>query len=141
YLQETPLFATAIYSVIDPVAGMMRTACAGHLTPLLLRDGHPVSVVTCEATVPLFMFDLPHVPVSTYQLRRGDRLVFYTDGLTERQTAAGDMFGFERLVNVLGRDAAGSPQHLLRDVIAAVEAFANGREPDDDQTILVVSIL
>jgi len=45
YLQETPLFATAIYSVIDPVAGSMRSACAGHTTPLPLRNGHPVSMV------------------------------------------------------------------------------------------------
>src|SRR5262249_5214904 len=51
YLQETSLFATAIYSVIDPVGGSMRTACAGHPTPLLLRNGHPVSIVSCEATV------------------------------------------------------------------------------------------
>jgi len=140
YLQETPLFATAIYSVIDPVAGSMRTACAGHPTPLLLRDGRPVSIVSCEATVPLFMFDLPKVPVSDYSLHRGDRLVFYTDGLTERQTAAGEMFGFERLVEVLARAAAQNAESLLHEIIEAVEAFAKGHEPADDQTTLVTAM-
>src|SRR5262249_39100335 len=137
---ETSLFATAIYSVIDPVGGSMRTACAGHPTPLLLRNGHPVSIVSCEATVPLFMFDLPNVPVSNYQLLSGDGLVYYTDGLTERQIVGGEMFGFERLVEALARDTSQGPESLLRDVIEAVEVFANGNEPHDDQTILIASI-
>jgi len=140
YLQETPLFATAVYSVIDPVAGAMRTACAGHPTPLLLRNGNPVSIVSCEATVPLFMFDLPNVPVSDYPLHRGDRLVFYTDGLTERQTATGEMFGFERLVEVLARCSAQNAENLLHEVIEAAEAFAKGHEPADDQTTLVAAM-
>ena len=55
YLRETPLFATALYGVIDPLAERMQIACAGHPAPLLLRKGQPISPLTCDGTVPLFI--------------------------------------------------------------------------------------
>jgi sigma-B regulation protein RsbU (phosphoserine phosphatase) len=140
YLRETPLFATAVYAVLDPAAERMQIACAGHPAPLLLRKGQPVSPLPCEGTMPLFMFDLKTVPQSDHELRSGDRLVFYTDGITERETIAGDMFGLERLMETLTRDAACGPEHLLGRVIEEVETFADGHEPNDDQTLLLASM-
>jgi sigma-B regulation protein RsbU (phosphoserine phosphatase) len=140
YLRETPLFATAVYAVIDPTAERMRIACAGHPAPLVLREGQPISPLPCEGTMPLFMFDLKTVPQSDHELRPGDRLVFYTDGITERQTIAGEMFGLERLMETLARDAARGPEHLLGCVIEDVETFADGHEPQDDQTLLLTSM-
>lgn len=140
YLRETSLFATALYTVIDPVAGRMQIACAGHPAPLLIREGQPISPLSCDGTTPLFMFDLKTVPQSDHELQPGDRLVFYTDGITERQTIAGDMFGLERLVETLASAAAYGPEHLLERVIEEVETFADGHEPHDDQTLLLASI-
>ena len=87
-----------------------------------------------------FMFDLPNVPVSEHKLSRGDRIIFYTDGFTERQTEAGEMFGFERLRDAIAREATDIPEQLLRKVIETVESFADGHEPDDDQTMLIASL-
>jgi len=50
------------------------------------------------------------------------------------------MFGLERLVEILGRDHARNPENLVRDVTYELDSFAKGREPHDDQTILVASI-
>jgi sigma-B regulation protein RsbU (phosphoserine phosphatase) len=139
YLRETSLFATALYAVIDPAVARMQIACAGHPPPLLLREGQPISPLSCDTTFPLFMFDLKSVPVSDHELRPGDRLVFYTDGITERQTISRDMFGLERLIETLARYAASDPEHLLGHVIEEVESFADGHEPEDDQTLLLAS--
>jgi len=140
YLRETPLFATALYAVIDPVAGRMQITSAGHPTPLLLRSGLAVSPLSCDGTTPLFMFDLKSVPMSDHALQTGDRLVFYTDGITDRETVSGDMFGLERLVQALECYAASGSEHLLTRVIENVESFANGCDPHDDQTLLLASI-
>jgi len=86
------------------------------------------------------MFDPQEIPVSDHELRKGDTLVFYTDGITECKTAGEDMFGLERLVEILGRDHARNPENLVRDVTYELDSFAKGREPHDDQTILVASI-
>jgi len=140
YLKETSLFATALYALIDPTDETLRIACAGHPTPLLLRNTLSITTVECDATVPLFMFDLPNVPVSEHKLSRGDRIIFYTDGFTERQTEAGEMFGFQRLRDAIAREATDIPEQLLRKVIETVESFADGHEPDDDQTMLIASL-
>jgi sigma-B regulation protein RsbU (phosphoserine phosphatase) len=140
YLRETSLFATALYVVIDPVAQRMRMASAGHPTPLLLRKELTISPVSCDGTIPLFMFDLDSIPLSDHEIRPGDKLLFYTDGITERQTVSGDMFGLERLVETLTCCAASDPEHLLGRVIEEVELFAAGNEPQDDQTLLLASI-
>jgi sigma-B regulation protein RsbU (phosphoserine phosphatase) len=140
YLRETSLFATALYAVIDPTAARIQIACAGHPPPLLLREEQPISPLSCDATLPLFMFDLKSVPVSDHELRPRDRLVFYTDGITERQTISREMFGLERLTETLVRCAAIDPEHLLGRVIEEVESFADGHEPDDDQTLLLASM-
>jgi len=140
YLTETSLYATAIYALIEPAANQMQIACAGHPRPLLIRSDQAVSELRCDGTLPLFAFDPQLIPVSYHELRKGDTLVFYTDGITECQTAAEEMFGLESLVNILGSDHGRSPEALVRDVIDQLDSFANGREPDDDQTILVASI-
>jgi len=140
YLSETSLFATAIYALIEPAASHMQIACAGHPAPLLIRSGQPVSQIQCDGTTPLFMFWPQAIPVSKHELRKGDTLVFYTDGITECQTAAEEMFGLESLVEILGRDHSRSPEDLVRDVIEELDSFAQGLEPHDDQTILVASI-
>ena len=140
YLRETPLFATALYAVIDTAAARIRIASAGHPPPLLLREGPPISPLPCDTTLPLFMFDLKSMPVSDHELRPGDRLLFYTDGITERQTISHEMFGLERLTQTLGHCTASDPEHLLTRVIEDVESFADGHEPEDDQTLLLASL-
>jgi sigma-B regulation protein RsbU (phosphoserine phosphatase) len=140
YLRGTPLFATALYAVIEPRAAHMTIACAGHPPPLLLRGDQAIMSLDCEGTVPLFMFDLMSVPLSDHSLRPGDRLVFYTDGITDRQNRSGDMFGLERLMEALAWDAAHTPEDLLRRVVEEVESFAGGYDPQDDQTLLLASV-
>ena len=139
YLSGTTLFATALCAVIDAGAKRMQIACAGHPTPVLVRSGL-AAPLPCEATFPLFLLEPRTVPVSNHELRAGDRLVFYTDGITERPTWSDEMFGPERLVRSLGRDTERDSEHLLGDLVNDVEAFADGREPSDDQTILLASL-
>src|SRR5262245_57741394 len=140
YLSETRLFATALCAVIDAAGKRMQIACAGHPTPVLLRSGVTAAPLSCEATFPLFMFEPRITPISNHELCAGDRLVFYTDGVTERQSCSGEMFGLERLMRSLGRAPDRDPEHLLSDLVNDVEVFADGCEPQDDQTILLVSL-
>ena len=74
------------------------------------------------------------------ELRPGDRLVLYTDGVTDRQGPDGQCFDLERLAAALQRYAADSPVTLLERLVVDVEVFTGGREADDDQTLLVVGL-
>jgi serine phosphatase RsbU (regulator of sigma subunit) len=68
----------------------------------------------------------------------GDRWAFYTDGITDRQSPDGTMFDLERLSAALGRHASLRPGEMVRAIIKELDAFGDGQEPEDDQTLVVV---
>jgi serine phosphatase RsbU (regulator of sigma subunit) len=69
----------------------------------------------------------------------GDQIVFYTDGVTEAENAAGEPFGLKRLDEVLANCAVGA-RDLLKEVLRELEQFTEGRPPVDDRTVLVAKI-
>jgi phosphoserine phosphatase RsbU/P len=138
YLWDDAIFATAIYAVVDVGQKIVRLACAGHPPPLLVRRGEPVAPVAVDATVPLFFGEMPEIPTSEHVVAAGDRLLFYTDGVTDRENAAGVPYDLERLRSALD-DARGFPTAPTVDcIVADLEMFADGHEADDDQTLVLV---
>ena len=99
-----------------------------------------VRPVEVDTTMCLLWDELKHVPCVDVPLEHGDRLVFYTDGITDRVAKDGDMFEMDRLCRVLGRVGHGHPEQIVASLLAEIEAFAGPQEPDDDQTLLVVGI-
>ncbi len=69
----------------------------------------------------------------------GDQIVFYTDGVTEAYNAAGEMFGLARLDGALENCSVGASD-LLKEVLAALEAFCGDAPPHDDRTLLVAKV-
>jgi sigma-B regulation protein RsbU (phosphoserine phosphatase) len=140
FLWETSMFATAIYAVVDLERRTVKLSCAGHPPPMVVRDGHTVSELGVEATFMLLMTDLSGMPCVEHALQSGDRLVFYTDGITERVAADEKMYDGEQFKAALARAATRDPAAMVAQVVAEVDAFAAGHEPDDDQTLVVAAI-
>ena len=138
FLWGSPLLATAFYAVIDSNTRKISMSCAGHLAPLRVQGG-VVEPLSFEGTMPLLLCDLNEIPRSEQVLAPGDRVLFYTDGITERENSAGAMYELTRLCDVLGRSNALPSDKVLDAVIEDVETFAAGEEPHDDQTLLLVS--
>ena len=138
YLQDSGMFATVVYAIVDPAPRALTLSCAGHPPPLVVRRSARVAPLEVEAVFPLLLLPFDAVPVSTVTLEAGDRVVFYTDGIPERLNAQGQMYEFDRLTAALSDAAALAPAAIVDRVMEDVESFAGGREPDDDQTLLVV---
>jgi sigma-B regulation protein RsbU (phosphoserine phosphatase) len=139
FLWGSSILATAVYAVIDGRTRRMSLACAGHYPPLLLR-GSTVTPVDLEGTIPLLIAEIENIPNTEHVLAQGDRLLFYTDGITERETADERMYELSGLTETLIDSHGRSSEDLLQDVIRSVDAFADGEEPHDDQTLLLVSV-
>jgi sigma-B regulation protein RsbU (phosphoserine phosphatase) len=139
FLWDTAMYATAIYGVIDVRRGTFRVSSAGHPLPLIVRHGHEVTPVALDNVMCLLWDELGDVPCLEQTLHPGDRLVFYTDGITERQGQDG-MYDPERLTAALARVGRQMPAKIVEDLVADLAAFAGGQEADDDQTLLVVGI-
>jgi sigma-B regulation protein RsbU (phosphoserine phosphatase) len=140
FLRDTAVFATAVYAVVDRRERTLRLACAGHPPPLLFRPGTGVAVLPCASTIPLLFADLAAIDTTRHALQPGDRVLIYTDGVTDRQTPAGELYDLERLVAVLERAGGDDAPGVLQQIVCNVESFANLEEASDDQTLLLLAI-
>jgi sigma-B regulation protein RsbU (phosphoserine phosphatase) len=133
-------FISFFYAVLDAAHGVLTYANAGHYLPALVRAdgsverlgaGGPVLGVIAGAE-----YEQAHV-----LLAPGDRLVIFTDGLTEARNADDDEFGETRLIDAAVRDRACSAPALQARLVDAVAAFTGGRLQDDATLIVAAAEL
>jgi hypothetical protein len=132
-------FATGILSELELNSGVLRYVNAGHPPPVLLRAGKAVKELTAGGRVPLGLFDHADQGLASEQLRPGDRLLFYTDGMVEARDADGQVFGLDRLVDLVQKnsDATLPMPEVLRRLSHSVIEHQNGA-PTDDATMMLV---
>ncbi len=140
YTADSDTFVTAFYGIYDPQSRTLTYASAGHNPPRLkrCRDGTLDSLDGATA-LPLGIFADQTYPERTYRLMPGDRLVLYTDGITEAQNEYGEMFGVARLDKVL-ENCVVDASDLLESVLEAMKEFTVGHALHDDCTLLVAKI-
>jgi len=139
FMWGSSMMATAMYVVVNSRSLQIRGACCGHLPPLLLRQGD-VRQLHCEGTRPLLLMDLESIPSGEFTLERGDRILFYTDGVTECEDPAENMYEIEGLTKAFQLCGGLAPEKLLEFLSADLGRFSQGRELTDDRTLLLVSV-
>jgi sigma-B regulation protein RsbU (phosphoserine phosphatase) len=80
------------------------------------------------------------VPLTETKLQPGDRLMLYTDGITERFSPEGECYEVERLCEQFTKETDDDPQKILTTVIEDVNRFAGGLAPEDDQAVLIMMV-
>lgn len=152
YTSRTPSFVTAFYAVLDPSARTLRFSSAGHPPPRLIRGatdasssyGPTVDALDGHRGLPLGIMADEHYQDTTVQLLPGDHVLLYTDGISEAFNPKHQLFGFDRLDEALRAGAADNTLRSARDtietVLTAVSEFAQGRPPNDDQTMLSLRV-
>lgn len=129
-------YATVFFCAIER-NGRVYWANAGHPPPLLVsEDGH-IRALTA-AGVPIGLLEDAEFPSEQATLRSGDKLVVYSDGLTEAQNPAREFFGLKRLREAVALSHRGSAQELHDRLLGAVNTFTAGGEQRDDVTLAVL---
>jgi Stage II sporulation protein E (SpoIIE) len=129
-------FVTGQLAQLDCGSGRLQWVNAGHPLPLLVRRAKVVGTLACQPAPPLGLgFGQPEI--ATAVLEPGDRVLFYTDGVTEGRNLAGEPFGEARLADLLIRESlAGQPAaETMRRLAHAILAH-QGRTPRDDATMV-----
>jgi sigma-B regulation protein RsbU (phosphoserine phosphatase) len=131
-------FISFVYCLIDTELGTLTFANAGHYPPMLVRHDGEVERLAAGGPV------LGVFPDGTYTqgqvaLRAGDRLVLFTDGITEAHDQSDEEFGEERLEAVVSANRACSAPALQARLSDAVAAFAGGQF-HDDATLIVMAM-
>jgi serine phosphatase RsbU (regulator of sigma subunit) len=135
-------FATAVLARLDTLTGMIDVLNAGHPLPLLIRGGKVIKELGPPPRLPLGIQPPPGRPITSQvhreQLEPGDRLLFYTDGVTEARDDTGAFFGEERLVELTEHAAAsGLPApEVLRRLVIAVLDHQKGQLQDDASLLI-----
>jgi phosphoserine phosphatase RsbU/P len=138
YTIGTGSFVTAFHALFDPATRKLSYASAGHPAPRIVR-GRSVIPCSVKPGLPLGIEEHEEYPQSTIQLERGDTLVIFTDGITESRNPDHEMFGFERLDAALLK-SCGNASVTKQAILSDLDEFCRGRMPDDDRTIVVMSI-
>jgi phosphoserine phosphatase RsbU/P len=138
---ENPLdlFVSVFYGVLEPASGLLRYANGGHNPPYLRHADEEIESVSGQGGPVLGVMSGAEFPTHTLQLRPGDRLVLYTDGLTEACNAAGEAYGTRRLAAELESHGGSAPVELVERLCRSVAAFTGATAQADDITVSVLA--
>lgn len=130
-------FATAFVACYQPESQIMQYANAGH-APVLYRPAGGAARMLEADGVPVGVLPISLCENQTIDFGPGDVLVVATDGFSEANNPRGELFGYERLLQLLDQAADQPAQVIAKMLFDAIYDFSSGRPQDDDQTVIVI---
>lgn len=133
-------YVTALCGSLDTVSGHCEVCIAGHPKPLIVNNG---VLRTVEVVRNPFLGFIPnlHYRSYTFTLEPHEALILYTDGITEARNSKGELFGLNRLIEVVTAHQGATPDVTLGRLYAAIEKFTGFTPPNDDRATLIIQRL
>jgi serine phosphatase RsbU (regulator of sigma subunit) len=140
--QNKKMFVTAIFTVVDLEKNTCSLFNAGHLPPYKISGDsnelfkikrHGITLGAVD-DISLDMGDTEVI----FEFKKNDKLVFYTDGVSEAMNSDKKEYGFEKLENFLNSNADTPPGDLLNLLLADVNSFTKDTEQKDDMSIMII---
>ena len=131
-------YVTMLYAVWNDLDQTLEVANAGAVQPLFCRAGE-VETIKAEG-FPLGLFPDVSYEQFTLSTRPGDSIVFFSDGITDAENDAGEMFGTERLAALVQAHHTRPASQLADEIVSEVSRFQNGAERFDDETLIVLKV-
>lgn len=130
------IYYSGVVGVLENKTSVFTYACGGHIPPLVVRDG---AVITCESGndpvvgVKDFNYNNYHV-----QLKKGDIVFLYTDGVSDAVSENGERFGNDRLIGIISKET--NPADMIDAIRNKLDLFTENGELVDDLTMLAFEI-
>ncbi len=128
-------YATLFLGIYDAATRRLTYSNGGHLPPILLSEDGSTSLLDCGGSV-VGLLDNMDYREATVQLRAGDVLIGYTDGVTEPESDYGE-FGEERLIQIVQENRHLPLTRITEIVTAAVDDWIGDNEQPDDVTLVL----
>lgn len=132
-------YVTVFLGILDPQNNTLQFATAGHPFPFLRRNGQIQEIG--YGSLPLGTRLSVDYRETTLQLQAGDQIFLLTDGFFEVQNAHHEIFGFDRLMNLLDQVDPNDPQRAMEQLLATINQFCGQVERSDDMTALIIQVL
>jgi phosphoserine phosphatase RsbU/P len=131
-------FVSLIYAVWDDRNRTLQVANSGLPRPIYCHEG---KIQIIEATgLPLGLFDTAEYDEFTFRAKPGDVFVFFSDGILDASNKAGDLFGRERVGQIVAASPHASADSIVKEIFQAVAEHASGVEAFDDQTVVAIRV-
>ncbi|MFP4049152.1 MAG: PP2C family protein-serine/threonine phosphatase, partial [Desulfovermiculus sp.] len=135
---ESSMFVTLFCGILNLRTGELRYSNAGHSPPLVLSPGQDPQWLDLPPGLVLGGMEDMVFQTRTRMMLPGEKLLAYTDGVTEAMNPAQELYSEQRLESeVRGRAAAG-PEDMVSGILQSVHAFASGADQSDDITLLAL---
>ena len=135
---ETAMFVTLVCGILDMATGDLVYSNAGHNPPVLLRAGKRPEFLPLPPGLVLGAAEEAAFETRSIRLFPGDRLLLYTDGVTEAMDVDQQLFSDERLLRETTWMAGETPRQMVERLMAAVQTHAGGTAQSDDITVLAL---
>ena len=134
---EVTSYATVVYGVLNKHTGDGRLALAGHPKPMILHPNGEIEHLQ-SGGLPVGMFETVEYNSQAFHLGLGDRLVTYSDGITDCFDAEGAAFDLDHVQDLLIRNRAHSASRIADELRQAVTEWRSGEEFEDDISVLII---
>jgi sigma-B regulation protein RsbU (phosphoserine phosphatase) len=131
-------YMTLALFVLDSASKSAELTNAGQLAPYRVSRTGVTSLSL--PSFPLGISEKSNFPIQAWQLASGDKVVFLTDGLVECTSPSGEPFGFERLEAILAREVLSDAGSIRDAILRETEAHTGGAPPEDDRTLVIVTL-
>lgn len=133
-------FFTIVYLLLEPSTGKVRYCNGGHPLPIVVRADGTLELLREGGTL-IGMGGLVPYREAEVQLLRGDRLYLYSDGVTEYFSAAGELFGEQRLFDFLVNTRNLAVDLSVEKLMDCLREFGGDRPPSDDVSIMGIEFV
>jgi len=131
-------FVSLIYAVWDDRNRTLQVANSGLPRPIYCHDG---KIEVIEATgLPLGLFDDADYDELSFRAKAGDMFVFFSDGILDASNKAEELFGRERVGEIVAANPNASADEVVNLIFKAVAEHASGEEAFDDQTVVAIRV-
>ena len=134
---DSNMFVTCFYAVINTKTGEMKFANAGHNPPIVGQNKN-YKFLKCQSGFILGPLKDVFVVDETYQLNNGDTITLYTDGITEARNRHGLFYGEDRLIDIFNHKEYSCLVELHHSLKDDIERFVDGEDQADDMTYITV---
>jgi sigma-B regulation protein RsbU (phosphoserine phosphatase) len=132
-------YFTMTYGLFDTHSSILRMAQAGHPSPILIGKGGQLQILG-SGGMPVGVW--PDIEFDCFEvsIEHGDRLLLYSDGVTECKSVQGEAFGEDRMVDYLERWATRPLDELLGGLLAVIRSWRDDTEFEDDLSLLAIEM-
>lgn len=138
---ETDMFVTAWQGKLDITTGMVRYANAGHNQPVIRHVDGSCEYLSERPNFVLAGMDGVKYKLHEYQLMPGEIIYLYTDGITEATNKDNELYGDDRLLNIMNNCQFETLEELIAAIRADIDAFVKDAPQFDDMTMLALKYL